>query len=446
MARDMSTPATDTGRSNIIGQLFELQKHEYVAVGWSFVYFFCVLSSYYMLRPIREAMAVGSGPNTIPWLFVGTFIATLVAAPVFGWVASRYPRRKFLPWVYLFFISNILIFWVVFSIAIDREQSHIGLGRVFFVWISVFNLFVVSVFWSFMADIYTREQGRRLFGVITAGGSIGALIGGAVTSVLVESIGFQNLFPFSAALLAAAIFCIRRLRVWVSAEQEHASQESTAKRKPLGGSPFAGITHMWSSPYFGGIALASIIASLLGTALYMFTAQLVGEIIPDTDAQTKFFSNINNWTNAIALLGQLFIVKHVVNRFGIGVSLALMPIVSIAGFAMLAVNPTLAAVAILTIARRGLGFGFGKPTTDMLYSVVTPEEKYKTKNFIDTAIYRSGDVVGTWSIRGLTSLGMGISAISWVMVPFTALWAIIALWLGRDYRRRAKLGIGKQEA
>ena len=206
----------------------------------------------------------------------------------------------------------------------------------------------------------------------------------------------------------------------------------------------AGITHLLSSAYLGGIALSSVIASLLGTALYMFTAQLVAQAIPDIDSQTQFFSNINNWTNAISLLGQLFIVKHVVSRFGIGVSLALMPIVSIAGFAILAVNPTLAAVAILTIVRRGLGFGFTKPTSDMLYSVVTPEEKYKTKNFIDTAVYRAGDLIGTWSVRGLTSFGMGISAVSWIMVPITALWAIVALWLGRDYRRRAKLKIGER--
>jgi AAA family ATP:ADP antiporter len=170
----------------------------------------------------------------------------------------------------------------------------------------------------------------------------------------------------------------------------------------------------------------------------MFTAQLIEQAIPDPDTQTRFFSNINNATNALALLGQLFIVKRVVSRYGIGVSLALMPIVSIVGFAMLAVFPTLAAVAVLTVARRALGFGFTKPTTDMLYSVVTPEEKYKTKNFIDTAVYRGGDLVGTWSIRGLMSMGLGLSAISWVMVPFTALWAIIALWLGRDYRRRAR--------
>jgi AAA family ATP:ADP antiporter len=437
----MSTQSGDPAPQSFFDQLFGLEKHEYVAVGWSFVYFFCVLSSYYVLRPVREEMAVFSGANNIPWLFTGTFVAMLVATPIFGWIASRFPRRRFLPWVYLFFISNILIFWAVFSTAVDNEQNYVWLGRIFFVWLSVFNLFVVSVFWSFMADIYSREQGRRLFGVITAGGSIGALLGGLATSYLVTTIGFQNLFPIAAVLLAAAILCIRRLRNWVSTENE--ARGVAKKGKPLGGSPLAGVTHLLSSPYFLGIALSSVIASLLGTALYMFTADLLGQSELSPNERTQFFSNINNATNAVALICQMFVVRHVVNKLGIGISLALMPIVSIAGFAILAVNPTLAAVAILTIVRRGVGFGLTKPTTDMLYSVVTPEEKYKTKNFIDTAIYRGGDLVGTWSVRGLMSgLGMGLSAVAWVMVPFTALWAIVAIWLGRDYRRRATLGIG----
>ena len=422
----------------VFGRVLGIEKHEYVAVAWSFAYFFCVLSSYYTLRPVREAMAVGSGPNTIPWLFMGTFTAMLVVTPIFGWVASRFPRRLFLPWVYLFFISNILIFWAVFSLAVDRDQSHVWLGRVFFVWLSVFNLFVVSVFWSFMADIYTREQGRRLFGVITAGGSIGALAGGAATSLLVKQIGFHNLFLISAVLLSVAIFCIRRLRTWVASARDSVSPNLGGSGKPLGGNPFAGITHLFASKYFGGIAISSIIASLVGSALYMFMADLVEQAIVDADARTQFFSNINNVTNALALLAQLLIVKRVVAYFGIGVSLALMPLLSVIGFAVFAVEPTLAIVAIFTVARRAIGFGFAKPTTDMLYSVVTPEEKYKTKNFIDTAVYRGGDLIGTWSVRGLTTLGLGISAVSWIMLPFAVVWSIVALWLGRDYRRRAR--------
>ncbi len=436
MARTMAGNPLTKFRAFLFNRVLRLERHEYLAVAWSFAYFFCVLSSYYIIRPVREAMAVGGGPDTIPFLFIATFLTMLVVTPIFGWIASRYPRRVFLPWIYLFFASNALIFWAVFSLAVDQGKDYVWLGRIFFVWISIFNLFVVSVFWSFMADIYTREQGRRLFGVIAAGGSIGALLGGAATSLLVKPIGFQNLFPISAALLLLAVFCIAKLRRWVATVHDHDDADTVASNKPLGGNPFSGITHIISSKYFGGIVISSVIASLLGTALYMFTAKLVEVEIPSPDERTQFFSNINNATNALALIGQLLIVKHVVKRFGIGISLSLLPIASIVGFALLAVDPVLGVVAILTVVRRALGFGFGKPTSDMLYSVVTPEEKYKTKNFIDTAVYRGSDVIGTWSVQLMW--GLGVAGISIVMLPFAVLWAMVALWLGRAYRRQAR--------
>jgi AAA family ATP:ADP antiporter len=438
MIARMTAATNDKLRQLVFGKILGIERHEYVAVAWSFAYFFCVLFSYYIIRPVREEMAVGSGPNTIPFLFIGTFVAMIFATSIFGWVASRYPRRKFLPWVYLFFISNILIFWFVFSQAIGDDREYVWLGRLFFVWVSVFNLFVVSVFWSFMADIYSREQGRRLFGLITSGGSIGALIGGVLTSLLVTKIGFQNLLPISAGVLLVAVFCIGRLKDWVHREHEDEIERTFDSDKPLGGNPFAGITHLFSSNYFLGIALLSLIASLLGTALYMFRAELIETAILSPDARTQFFSNMNVAQNALALVAQMFLVKQVVTRFGIGRSLFLFPFASIVGFAILAMEPTLMAVAVLDVVRRGLGFGFAKPSTDMLYSVVTPEEKYKTKNAIDTAIYRGGDVVGTWAIRGLSLLGLGIAGISIVMVPFAGIAAVVALWLGRDYKRRAK--------
>jgi AAA family ATP:ADP antiporter len=362
----------------------------------------------------------------------------MFATSIFGWVASRYSRRVFLPWVYLFFISNILIFGFVFSQARASGEDYIWLGRVFFVWLSVFNLFVVSVFWSFMADIYTREQGRRLFGLITSGGSIGALIGGLITSSLTTTIGFQNLLPLSAALLLFAIICIGRLKNWVHHEHEDDIEQTVESHKPLGGNPFAGLTHLFSSNYFLAIALMSLVASLLGTALYMFRAELISEAILDADARIRFFSNMNNAANTLALIAQMFLVKQVVTRFGIGRSLILFPLASIIGFAILAFEPTLMAVAILDVVRRGLGFGFAKPSTDMLYSVVTPEEKYKTKNAIDTAIYRGGDVVGTWAIRLMSIIGLSIAGIAIVMVPFALVSAFVALWLGRDYKRKAR--------
>ena len=434
----MTSSPTDKPSDGFLESVFGLKRHEFVAVAWSFAYFFCVLSSYYIIRPVREEMAVGSGPNTIPYLFIGTFVTMIFATSIFGWVASRYPRRVFLPWVYLFFISNILIFWFVFTQAISDNQEYIWLGRIFFVWVSVFNLFVVSVFWSFMADIYTREQGRRLFGLITSGGSIGALIGGVMTSALVTTIGFQNLLPISAAVLLAAVFCISRLKDWVHHEHQEDIEKTVETDKPLGGDPFAGLTHLFSSKYFLSIALMSLVASLLGTALYMFRAELIGAAIQSPDERTQFFSNMNVAANALALIAQMFLVKQVVTRFGIGRSLFLFPLASMIGFVILAFDPTLMAVAVLDVVRRGLGFGFAKPSTDMLYSVVTPEEKYKTKNAIDTAIYRGGDVVGTWAIKFMSILGLGIAGISFVMLPFAAISAVVALWLGRNYKLKAK--------
>ncbi len=425
------TAASESARPSGSRGLLDIRRHEYAAVAWSFAYFFCVLSSYYILRPIRESLAVGSGPDTIPYLFMGTFAATVVITPIFGWIVTRFPRRIFLPWSYLFFVLNILALWFLFS---HFGEDHVWLGRAFFVWIGVFNLFVVSVFWSFMADIYTREQGRRLFGVIAAGGSIGALLGGILTSYYVVKIGLENLFPISAAVLSLAVLCIGRLRKW--AVHEHREDAAGKADKSLGGGAFGGVTHVLGSRYFLGIAAASVIASLLGTALYMFAAQLVEAEIPGADERTRFFSNMNNAQNFIALFTQAFLVKQVVVRFGLNISLVLMPLLSIVGFAILALEPVLWVVAVLTVARRAVGFGFTKPSTDMLYSVVTPEEKYKAKNFIDLAVYRGGDLMGTWTVKLMSGLGM--TWISVVLLPFAVVWAALALWLGNDYRRRAK--------
>ena len=436
MIGDMAANTKNSFRKLVLDKLLGIERHEYVAVAWSFAYFFCILSSYYIVRPVRETMAVGSGPQTIPYLFVGTFVAMMFATSIFGWVASRFPRRVFLPWVYLFFSANIAIFWILFTQAVDSGQSTIWLGRAYFVWVGVFSLFIVSVFWSFMADIYTREQGRRLFGIISAGGSIGALLGGIATSIIVTTVGTHNVLPIAGVLLLLSVLCITKLRKWVISEHEDEIDHTAASDKPLGGKTFAGITHMLSSKYFTSIGVASIIASTLGAALYMFTAQLVAVDIPDPDEQTRFFSNINVASNSLTIIFQAFVVRHVVGRYGIGRALVLLPVVSVIGFVMLALDPVLAVMAIITIVRRAVGFGFSKPGTDMLYSVVTPEEKYKTKNFIDTAIYRGGDVIGTWLIKSMSSIG--IAGIAIVMVPIAIYWAFVSLWLGRDYKLKAK--------
>ena len=430
----MNTKSADDSDDGILKRVLGIERHELFGVAWSFLYFFCILSSYYMLRPMRESMGVASGFESIPILFSSTFVVMMIATPIFGWVASRYPRRTFLPWVYGFFALNILIFYGIFSYAIRNDIDTVWIGRVFFVWVSVFNLYIVSVFWSFMADIYTREQGRRLFGVISAGGSAGALAGPFATGALVVPLGFENLLPVSASLLLVGIFCIHKLRDWVQHEHEGEVIETVATPKALGGSPLAGISHVARSPYLSSIAFKSLLASLLGTALYMFMNKLVGETIAGADERTQLFAYIDGTSNILTMLLQLLVVRHAVGKLGVGMTLAIMPLFSFFGFLVLAVSPALVVVAVLQGARRSIGFGFAKPTTDMLYSVVTPEEKYKAKNFVDTAIYRGGDVIGTWSIKFMW--GLGISGISFVMLPFALLWSGIALWLGREYKRR----------
>jgi AAA family ATP:ADP antiporter len=430
----MNTKSNSSARDGLLKRVLGVERHELYGVAWSFLYFFCILSSYYMLRPMRENMGVASGFETIPILFSSTFVVMLIATPIFGWVASRYPRRTFLPWVYGFFALNILIFYGVFSYAIRNEIDTVWIGRVFFVWVSVFNLYIVSVFWSFMADIYTRDQGRRLFGVISAGGSAGALTFPFVTGALVVPLGYQNLLPVSALLLCVGIVCIHKLRDWVQHEHEGEVIETVATPKALGGNPLAGISHVARSPYLSSIALKSVLASLLGTALYMFMNKLVGEAIAGADERTQLFAYIDGTSNILTVFLQLLVVRHAVGKLGVGLTLAIMPLFSFFGFLVLSMSPALLFVAFLQGARRSIGFGFAKPTTDMLYSVVTPEEKYKAKNFVDTAVYRGGDVIGTWSVKLMWGLGM--TGISVVMLPFALLWSGIALWLGREYKRR----------
>ena len=411
-----------------------IQPRELPAAAWSFVYFFCLLSAYYMLRSVRESMAIVSGVENIPWLYTGTFVVMLPATAAFGWIASRYPRRSFLPWVYYFFISNVLLFYAAFHGAAAGGMDAAWVARAFFVWLSVFNLFVVSVFWCFMADIYNQEQGRRLFGVISAGGSAGAFLGPLITSAIVIPIGFANLLLVSAGLLAFAVYCVHRLRRWARSQAPATAAGAMESLPALGGSALAGFRLVATTPYLFAIAAAMVLSNFLGVAMYMYMAQLVGAAYPDTDQQTRVFALIDASSNALSFIGQLIVVKLAVQRLGIGITLAILPLVSIIGFAMLASNPVFMVIAVFQVLRRGLMYGLSKPASDMLYSVVSREAKYKAKNFVETAVWRGGDLLASWTGRALA--GIGLAGVALVCVPLAAIWGAIALWIGRDYRRR----------
>lgn len=432
----MSQSAPGTRPASILTRVVGICPGEGAAVGWSFAYFFALLASYYMLRPVRETMAIVSGVGNIPWLYTGTFTAMLVATPVFGWLTSRFARRRFLPWVYYFFISNIVIFYIAFNSLSDGSDAMAWTARSFFVWLSVFNLFVVAVFWSFMADLYSREQSRRLFGFISAGGSAGAFLGPLAASELVIVVDTDNLLPMSAGLLAFCVYCIFRLRQWAGRSAD--ANAGVNSEKPLGGSILAGVRFTFTSRYFAAIAASMLLSNFLGVVLYTHYVTAVSEVIGETSRQTQLFARVDALSNLIAFVGQFLVVRLAVVKLGIGVTLAILPVISLAGFALLAANPSFAVLIGLQVLRRSLGYGIAKPASDMLYGAATIEEKYKAKGFIDTAVWRGSDLIAAWTTRWLGGL-VGLSGIALVCLPVALAWAVLAGWLGRLYRGRAAL-------
>ena len=415
-------------------RLVDVESGEQKAMLWAFCYFFVLLCSYYILRPMRDEMGVAGGVENLQWLFTGTFIAMLAMVPLFGWLTSRYPRATFLPMVYGFFIINLLMFYLLFS----SDVADIWVARCFFIWVSVFNLFVVSVFWSFMTDIFSNRQARKLFGFIAAGGTAGALVGPALTATLVKPLGPENLMLASAVLLGCAMFCIRQLIRWRMAYDDTDATISTSTGNPLGGSVLAGIRLVFQSPYLLGIALLMLLFTTLATFLYFQQAQIIRDTFSDPSERTAVFASIDLAVNLLTVLIQLFFTGRLVRWLGLPWTLALVPLLLALGFMALAVAPVLAVLAVVQIIRRAGNYAIMRPSREMLYVVLGQEEKYKAKNFIDTTVYRGGDAISAWIYTGLRSLGLGLSGIAWIAVPLAGLWALLAYRLGREQTRKAQ--------
>ncbi len=414
----------------------KVRPSEVVAMLWSFGYFFSLLCAYYILRPVRDEMGIQSGVENLQWLFTGTFVAMLAVVPVFGWVSSRFPRRQFLPGTYLFFAANLLVFFVLF----ESGAAPATTARAFFIWLSVFNLFVVSVFWSFMADLFSNTQARRLYGFIAAGGSTGAITGPLITTTLAPVAGPTILLPVSACFLLVAIACILRLSIWSRQPKNSFQIIGVDRRQPIGGSIVGGISLLLRSEYLLGIALYMLLFTLLSTFLYFQQAFIVSNAIPDTGERTALFALIDLVVNGLTLLGQLLVVRRIIERFGLTLTLILMPVVAIFGFFFLGLFPTLAVLIVFGIVLRAGEYALSKPAREILFTVVSREEKYKVKNFIDTAVVRSGDAVSGWLFEGLRLLGAGLSGISFIAVPIAVLWASTAYLLGqRQEQLRAAL-------
>ncbi|MDH3526178.1 MAG: MFS transporter [Gammaproteobacteria bacterium] len=414
-------------------RLVDVQPGELAALSWAFVYFFSLLCSYYIIRPMRDEMGIAGGVENLQWLFTGTFLVMLAAVPLFGWVSSRFERRRLLPIVYWFFIANLLVFFVLFQ----SELTHAWIARAFFIWASVFNLFVVSVFWSFMADIFNNEQARRLFGVIAAGGTSGAICGPLLTAALAQSLGPTRLLPVSAALLGVALVCIERLSAWRS-RQGAAGTSPAAAEQAIGGSVFGGIRLVLRSPYLLGICVLMLLFTTLATFLYFQQAQIVRDSFSDPAQRTAVFAGIDLAVNILTLVFQVLLTGRLVKWLGLGWTLALVPLLLGAGFLVLGLAPVLAVLVVVQVLRRAGNYAIMRPAREMLYVVLGREEKYKAKNFIDTVVYRSGDAVSAWAYAGLRAMGLSLSTIAFIAVPLAVVWAGVAFRLGRAQTRLAQ--------
>jgi AAA family ATP:ADP antiporter len=416
----------------ILQRVVAVEPEEARVVLWCWLYIFAVLSSYYIMRPMRDQMGVAGGVNNLQWLFTGTLLGMLCLNVPYSYLVKTLPRTRFIPITYRFFAANILVFGALLYVA-DSEQT-VWIGRAFFIWISIFNLFVVSVFWALIVDIFSTAQGKRLFGFIAAGATIGAIAGSALTASLARYVPVTFLLIGSVLLLEVALFAVRRLsRLAGTLEAEPAS----AADHPVGGSVFAGVTHPFKSAYLVNVSVFILLFAITATLLYFEQAGIVSRSFADRGEQTAFFATIDLLVNCLTLAVQLFLTGRILRYLGVGLALAFLPLLTLFGFAMLAFVPALSALVVFQVLRRASDYAVARPAREVLYTVLPREDRYKAKNFIDTVVYRAGDQVGAWSYALLAALGLGVAEVAAVAIALSVLWLVNGLWLGRKQETMA---------
>lgn len=388
---------------------------------WAFLYFFSLLSGYYVLRPVREAMGasrdvqavfppwlvdglaargIDAGDFTLQILFTCTFLIMLLLQPVYGALVSRYPRRVFLPVVYGFFIATLLVFYVAF------DSGMPGRGMAFFLWIAVFNLFAVAVFWSFMADVFDNAEARAYYGYIGAAGTLGAFLGPILTRALVERIGIANLMLVSAGFLAVCIGCLLRLRHWAVLREQ--ARGLTSGEKPMGGDVLAGLKLVVREPLLRWMAVLVVLGVGVGTLLYNEQAAIVRRAFADPAQSTAFYATLDLAVNALTLVVQLFVTRWLLSRHGIAPALLVPGFAIILGYAILSASPLPMMVAIVQVVTRASEFSLAKPARETIYTRVGREWRYKAGAAIDTVVYRGGDLTFAWVHKLLSAFGSSV--------------------------------------
>lgn len=382
----------------------------------AFSAFFLVLCSWYILRPVREEMGVQTGANRLQWLFTGTFIATVLVFPIFGWVVRHVPRRYVLVSVYSFFILNLAFFGFALS-----GKPSVPMAAAFFIWLSVFNLLVVSLFWSNASDAFSADDAKRFYGYIAAGGTAGALTGPATATILATRVPTSTLIIISAVLLAGSAACSVALR----------GDAASDSAQTIGGNIFSGAALTIKSPVLSRIALLIIFYTTISTVLYIEQADIVGRTITDSGERTAFFAAVDLTVNCAALLVQIFLTRRLLERYGLTMTFVIAPLLVAAGLFFVNEWRTPLILAAVQIIHRGGDFALMRPGREMIYTTVDPESRYKGKNFIDTTVYRANDAASSWLVAAIRTAGL--NAILFVGLPAALLWLATAFNLGKRH-------------
>ncbi len=401
--------------------------------GLSALLFFVILCGYYMVRALREEMGLAGGVRNLPWLYLANLGTMLALAPVFGAVATRWARRTFVPGVYLFFLSNMIVFFVLMHTL--PKSADVMLGRVFYIWISVYNMWAVSLFWAFLADGLGLEKGKRLFGFIAVGGTLGAILGSGFTALMIDVVGRTNIILVSAGFMGLAAFIVRRLADAFGFDQRPAVEVGEPAESR--GNAWSGIREFITTPYLLAIGLYLFLFTLSSTFLYFAQAEIVDAAGVTRADKAQIFANIDLWTNLLTLAGQIFITGRLLKAWGTGRVLLILPSISLLGFVALGLSPILPVLAVFQVLRRASNYAFMRPARETLYTILDRDQKYKAKSFIDTFIYRGGDLLGASAFRALTSLGLGLAPIAFIAAAPALLWGIMGVHLGRKQKQLA---------
>jgi AAA family ATP:ADP antiporter len=411
---------------SLLSKIVPVEKAELRPVLLATAYGFSILLSYYILRAVRDEISAADRGN-LQVLWTAVFLVMLVAVPAYSTLVARYSRQVFIPVANRFFALNLLAFYVALELL--PLGTRLWLDRVFYVWSSVFALFVVTVFWGFIADLFRNAQGKRLFGFIALGSSLGGIVGSLITATLATVLPAFSLLLIAAIPLEAAAWIAKALH------RGSTTEDTVLRAEPpelIHGTAFSGIKVVFGSSYLMKIAGYIALMTFASTVFYFAAAELIGEAITDRDVRTAFYAKIDLAVNAITILTQSLLTAHIIRRVGVALSLATLPIMAFVGFFTLGLSPLLGVLVTAWIAYRSCRYAIAKPTREILFTVVSREQRYKSKAFVDTAVYRGGDLLSGWAYTGLAYIGLSIGAIALVAVPLVLIWAGLSLRLGRQ--------------